>query len=198
MKLKMEKRDDVQVLVVTEALGLPQALVLRAGLSKMLRTGVKQLVVDLTGATPLDPKALEQLGDARNEADTADVTLVFVAADPEWADAPTTDAAIQRLKSPLGDLLTEEAKLHAQLKKLQRRKHALETRLGADGGQDTKTLRKENSDLKNSVTWLENVVEAMVKARKEPAFIASTEKKMERLKEILAAILEQVGLLPLK
>ncbi|MCC7442127.1 MAG: hypothetical protein IT285_10860 [Bdellovibrionales bacterium] len=198
MKLKLEKKDEIQILVVTEDFLVPHAAILRVGLTKMLKTGIKELIVNLSAAAPIAPEAVEKLGESRGDAEAHDVRLVFVAPNADWADCPSVDEAIARLKSPLGDLLSEEAKLTSQLRRLQRRKQTLEQSLSGDKAQDVKTLRRENSDLKTATAWLEALVEPLSRARREPSLVASTEKKIARVKEILSAVLEQEGLLPLK
>ena len=181
MKLKLDTTTEIITLFVTEDVSVQHGAILKAGLMKLIQSGKKKVVVDLTGVTKAEPQALKLLLALPAPLKAAGIELIV-------RGAPATAA-------PAGGPLSE-SELEARRAQLESRRDQLRRQLDAasSGALDVKTLRKESSELRDRIAELEAQVRQLLKTR--PTAAVPIDPRTGPLLKFLDTILEQQGVLP--
>ncbi len=206
MKLKLETHDSVTVLVVTEAIPLQQAQVLRAGLGKLIDSGKAPIVIDLTqlkAADLTDALAIAEVASLPGWALEKKAQVLIASAQPHLGQAPSRAEAIALLSSPSAALLARESQLQARRTVLMAQKAALEKQLSlAPPGSDPKVIQKETSDLARAFGVMRLEIESLMLAPEgsstAPAPYSSEAMIARRvtLYKTITTVLTQQGILP--
>ncbi|MCM2323674.1 MAG: hypothetical protein NDJ90_10480 [Oligoflexia bacterium] len=199
MKLKLEVQNAIVILAVSESIAAQQIAVLKAGLNKLIQSGKKTILLDLSdpnlAVAPADVNALAEL---REWAVDNGAQLMIASAMTGLGDGPTREETLKLLTSPLGRLLLLEGRLRAQLKGLTQRKLELEQKLTSVSAEANSilTLRKENGELKKRIRDLEKQLRFRVEHRTRPFETPGMDAKREAATRVLISVLEQEGILP--
>lgn len=200
MRLKLEQRGEIKMLLVLDDISGQHSAILKAGLVKMFDSGTHSLILDLTGVTSISESTQSEIAELRKLAAESGAQLLISSPDLPIADVTGPNEALEKLNSPLAGLLAQEAKLEAKLRKLTRMKTVLEQKLAAldKSGTDVKALRRENSRLKQAVRRLDAAVTKIMNERPgDAAGMASQQKKAKDLDLALGSVLESQGVLAL-
>ncbi len=198
MKLKLEVQGGVTILCVTEDVEAQHATILKAGLTKLFQVGKKTVLLDLTASNKVSYETLRDLALFGQQAPDFDAQLAVACKEEGFGIAKTRAEAIRVMGTPMFVLMGNEARLHAQIRKLEFRKSEISARLGTTNAQaeDLKSLRKESSELKKLIGDLETQVEGLLKERLTPMKKAAGNERLESIQKTLVAVLEQEGVLP--
>jgi hypothetical protein len=204
MKLKLETQNnsslEVTVLVVTEKVELSHLAVLKAGLTKLIQSGKKNLLLDLAAlqASDIAESSLPKLVlDLRTWAVGFGAQVLVISPIEALGHAKTREEGIKVLGSAEGPLLAMEAKLQAELKAAQEKKEMVSKKLTQTSNSgDPKLLQKTNSMLKRSISETEKLVEKFLKLRQsDPHSLPAFQLSREALEEVLTTALKKEGIL---
>jgi hypothetical protein len=192
LKLKLEAQNDVTILIATETVAAQHIPVLKAGISKLLQSGKVAIVVDLSGADPIEPLLVPELNTflqwgkglcryfqiVSNIPELSSIqdrtqAVKMIQTSPEF-----TKALDETLKNRFKILETEKTKLEQSLKKL-----------GA--ANDTGLLQKENSRLKKRVKHLEIQIAHYLKVRTPPHDTKALKQTAESTFFVVETLLDQ-------
>jgi hypothetical protein len=201
MKLKMESQENVTVLVVTEAIEPSHLPILKAGLTKLIQSGKKAILLDFTSVGEKDfkePSLLQQISELRGWAAAMDAQVAVISANPKLGHAAQRVEGVQLVTSQIAQLLALEARLQAQLRTLEQRKADLEKKLGAAGAaDDLKKVQQQNSLLKKNITAAEKISRRYLKLRskEQQAKLPAQQATQENLIKLMEQFLKQEGVL---
>jgi hypothetical protein len=199
MKLKLETQDAVTVLVVTEAVETSHIPILKAGLAKLFQTGKKTILLDFSQVAEKDfkdPSLFQQIAELRGWSQLSDAQVIVVSAIQNLGHAPSREAGIQLLSSPVGQLQALESKLQAEYKMLEAKKAALQQKVGASTTDDQKKLLAENSRLKKEIAQTEKLCRKFLKSRnKDPFQLPAMQVSQENLGKLVDSFLKTEGVL---
>jgi hypothetical protein len=196
----MEAQDNVAILTVSEALELDKIAVVRAGLSKLVRSGKKDILVDFTGllaATALIPRFKEEVLSLKIALAQMGAHLVCVGSIQDVTDVPTREEGLHLLSSTLAKLSIQVSVLKHEIAHLSHRREELARAVeqaGATG--DVRALKKENSDLRAKAVHLEAQIQMNLKGRREPYSSTVLAAKKADLESVLKSVLAQQRLIP--
>ena len=201
MKLKLDVQDGNTILSVSEFIEPQHIAVLRAGLNKLIQTGRNALILDLSA---LSADAIrgsdthDQIKSLSTWAEENGAQLVIVSSMEALGRAGSRAEAVKMLSSPLARLLALETKLKYELTRLESDKARAEESLSGTSQieGDLMKLRSENSRLRNTMSNLENLIQAQLKFRSgEPFASEALKSRLESLDNVMTSILMQEGVL---
>ena len=203
MKLKLEIQDNRAVLAISDAITQAHIPILKAGLNKLIQSGKHSIILDLGALKKEDfdkDDTVTEIAGLKEWALENDTQLAIVSSLSSFGAFATREAAIQSLESPIAKLLALEGSLKSQLKTLDVKKSGLEARLSSvsAGAAEAKELQRKSSDLTKLVRNLELQIEAYLKVRIQPNASDPIEQKTRMLNQVLIAVLEQEGILPVR
>lgn len=187
MKLKLSTQDDITILSVSEDLKPNDSAILRAGIQKLLQSKKTNILLDLTEVKGAAPGEVGHILQLPIHFASGDTQVALCGSLAELGKTTTRDEAIQALKSPLAKQMAAEALLKRKLEMLEKLKAEFTQKLGQSSGPDVKTLRKENSDLKQRIHSQELHVGKLLKTRKPPQ-VPDDSKTKEIVKTTLAVL----------
>jgi hypothetical protein len=164
MKIKLDAQGAVSILTVTGPVAGGSFDVLKAGIAKLLTSGI--LVVDLTQAE-VAPELLPRLRELEGSDENLRIVLT------------QTDK-----------LLAGEAQFRARLSAAQAEKARLAAKLGETDalGAEIKKLRRENGELQAVVNALEATLSERVKSRKPPFSSEAIENALGDVHDVIAKV----------
>jgi hypothetical protein len=199
MKLKLETQDQFVILTATESISVEQTAVLHAGLNKLFLAGKKRMILDLTALPAAElrmPQVLTQLIALKTWAASQDAELFVASPIEKLGDVPGRAEALQLMSSPVGRLMSLEATCKLHLEELERQKTVLEKKLAVidSGTGSILKARKENSDLKKRIAFLESHRARLSHSQRKPLTSESLQSKLRGIELILETVLLQQGL----
>lgn len=201
MKLKIDTHEGITILALTEAITVQHLPVLKAGLSKIAGSGRKRIVLDLTGVkeSEIEAACLEELSILPGWAQlTIDALVIWAGGPPALQGQLSLADALNFIKSPDALLQVKEAKLKIELRGLEKFKTQLEGTLQKlEQNKELLKVKRENSECRAAITFLEDQISQRLKSRLEPYPADFTKIKMDSLHKTLVSVLEQDGLLPI-
>jgi hypothetical protein len=200
MKLKLEIEQGIAILSVTESVGPQDVLVLKAGLTKLIQSGKKSILIDLTRALKPGPESvIQELASLPAWAQATDAQVIFASSLSQLGPSTTRDQALHSFNSSGAKLLSVEAKLVSQLTALQQKKTVAEQKLSGRAAEegDLKTMRRENAELKKLVRTLEKQIRDLLKSRREPFLSPITQPQIDAAQRTIINVLKQEGTIPL-
>lgn len=165
MKLKLEVSGAVSILAVRvdpgEMLSLQQVAVFKAGLAKLIASGKKQIVLDLTQGVTIAPEArgpllalMEAPIDPKTPAEIAIAGPMGIVADPA--------AGVEALTAGVFGLLLQEFKLRTRRDRLKDLKEKASAKLAAlesdPAIQQARDLRRRNGVNRREIRTLETIL----------------------------------------
>jgi anti-anti-sigma factor len=182
MKLNLESQDGVSILGVAGEIDLHNFEILKAGLTKLFRSGKNRIILNLEDATSIDAPILRELAiiDVMARELSGKITLVssyddlkesvrLFARPPVVPIFSSVPLALEYFAKFAGDDLEDPVLLRQQLEaKDKELAEAKERLLSADENSLGK-LRSENASLKNTISLLSGQVEALTKESRAPA-----------------------------
>lgn len=198
MMLKLDSKEGVTILVVQSSITSRHLPILKAGLTKLIKSGKLSIVLDLMGLkeTDLPTEAdRKEILSYRQYAQSLGGQLLVASPIVGIGHATTLEAAVKTFGTLLANLQAKEKQLLAEYEALKKRKETLDDKLQSLVGDDIKTLRRENSVLKKSVKALEDQVTHYFKIRSNPMDLASVKTKLATVQATLKSVLEQEGVL---
>jgi hypothetical protein len=173
---------------------------LKAGLQKVLATVKKQILLDLTAITEAQIASSETRSDLISLPVLAfdqQAVLLVASPIPLLGNVASVEIGLADIKSPMGKLLSFEAKLRLEASKLQDKKIAIEKSFNeANGGAaNIKAAKSENSKLKHRLRGLEHLARKLLKSYREPFTSTLYTSRGEILDQSLKTVLEKEGLL---
>lgn len=198
MKLKLEVQAGITILCVTDEVEAQHAAILKAGLTKLFQVGKKVVLLDLTTTTQVSYETLRDLALFGQQAPDFDAQLAVACREEGFGIAKTRTEALRAMGTQMFMLQGTEARLHAQIRKLEFRKSESSSQLNATSAQaeDLKSLKRESSDLKKLIVDIEAHVEALLRERLSPMKSGAFNERFESIQKALVAVLEQEGILP--
>lgn len=195
VKLKLESQEGVTILCVTEDVLTQHAAILKAGITKLFKSGKKVILLDMTGITSLDEGVDKEILNIQAMAPELDSQLVVASPLDGLGQAPTRELVLKQMSTALFGLMATEAKLQVKLKRLEKQKLELNNKLNSLSSSDVslQTLRKENSDLKTRVRRLERQICKLMNSRVEPKPFPMLDDRMDMVNKTLSNILGQDG-----
>ncbi len=199
MKLKLEKQEDFIMLSVSEEVLHNHIAVLRAGISKLLQSGVKNILLDLTKAQA-DQKILKEIPALEKYTETFKGKLAIFSSVPGVGNIKKREEAVKYFIKEITTLLATEAALSLKNEKLIKQKTELEKKIASSKtvGVDPKMLRRENSLLKKRAHELEIQIQKLLKQRIENKPPITVTLKAETIMKTIIAVFEQEDILSVK
>lgn len=203
VKLKLETDQNITILNVLEDVAVPHAAILRAGLAKLIDSGKKTILVDLTNATFTESAAIFEITGVTSIASERGAQIVLVSPIDGVGHATTREAGIAILGTNVAGLMASEARLQNDLERLKKKKGELEEQFNGMGGassggnneNDPKELRKDNADLRNLIAGLEKQIEYYLKGRTNSFESDGAKSRNVILGQTLTGIFEFEGVL---
>lgn len=152
MKLKLEQQDPVTILTVSEDVTFETIPVLKAGLSKLFKSGKEAILLDMSSVSLADLKpatVAAEIAALPGWANEEGFDLLIASRLPEISTISDRAKALEIFASPIADLLLEEASLQTTVKDLQRKKSALEDRLKSLKTDEAKIKKLQAQKSKN-------------------------------------------------
>jgi hypothetical protein len=200
VKLKLEAQDYGMILSVTESISAQEIPVLRAGLGKIFQTQKNPVLLDLSqlpDAQLRNPQTLTQLLALKASSAAEDHELFVITPVERLGDAGTRDQGIALIRTPLARFIALESTLQLEVAELERQKGVLEKKLQAidSGAGSLRKLRKENSDLRKRLSFVEPQVRSLLTARREPLASDPMTARLKAVERTLGSVLESQGIL---
>jgi len=193
MKLALREEDGCSILSVQGEIDEHNFGVLKAGLSKLFKSGKNRIVLHLEDAGNLPDPLLQELaildvfarelsGKLLIASEHLDLQTRASALQrpPLYAIQPTVEAALTLFKE--GDA-NEAMDFALRLQQSEARAASLEAQLKLKDGSDSQALREENAELRERVKLLEAQLGEFAAQRPQPSFTEGFLEKCEALEE---------------
>ncbi len=183
MKVNLRQEESVSILEVSGPLDHHNFQVLKAGITKLLRSGKNRIVLSLIDATALESDTLREIAIIDVYARELAGKIVLASGSEElkesvklFAKPPvipilsSVELAIDYFKKaePLAEEEEDVGALKAKLEAKAKEVEALEARLKLQDPKEMNELRSANAELKAKISLLEGQVDQMVKEKRQP------------------------------
>lgn len=196
MKLKLDQKDDITIISVSEGIEAAQVPVLKAGLKKLFQAEKTLVILDLlsipNGVLQTQPM-LDEISGLPKWGQEQGAQLAVVTTATGVGTASTREEGLKAIKSPLAGLQILEAKLQAQMRMFEQQKAEFTQKLGSGGTDNARILRRENAELKKTVAMLDSAIRKFLKKRTEPYPPDALKAKREAIDNLLGTVLVQEG-----
>ncbi len=198
MKLRLDPKEKLPTLEVSETLSPADVAVLRAGLRKLFRSGKKEVLLDLTliPAPSLSPlEMLLALKSLQLTASEETALLMIVSTVPELGGVASRPEALAVFNSPLSRLMNRQNQLQASIEVLEVEKKSAEEKLAALAPQQEDALqaRRRNSEVKGRIKRLSAEIEEWLKT--QPTKLAPRPSDPRGVMQTINSVLRSQGLL---
>ena len=200
MKLKLENQDTIAVISVSEEVLSPHIAILKAGISKLIQTGKKNILLDLTSANHNNPEITKDILSLEQFTSQLNGKLVIVSSIAAVGHAQNRKNGLLLFPKDLSLILATEVSFNVQFERLEKQKQEIEKKLPVlkVGALEPKNLRKENSTLKKNIQDLETIIQKFMKQRIEVKPSPPITSRSETINKTVIAVLEQEGIIPVK
>jgi hypothetical protein len=202
MKLELKTEKDIQILVVTGPLTEHDIKVLRAGITKLFKSGKNKIILELTDASGLPAEVLRELSVLNLLAREMSGEIVLSNVDaatqqkiktfakpPPVLSFPDRASAIESF-SPQQEPEAEGSKaLEDKKKEIQ----ALKEQLRNKETSELAKLRKDNAELGAKIKTLEQQLLAMVIERRAPPDAQSYDEKIRSLETQVESLMTKLS-----
>lgn len=173
--------------------------VLRAGLTKLLQSGKKNLVLDMLGAKVVSEDSWKDISSLLMTAMENDGYLALVCKKEGVANAASVDEALHLLKAGQLKGFGLEERLRLQKDRLEKKKSDLLTQIAAAeaASPEVRKLKKEGSRLRARIETMESHIDSLV-AKRPAGQPPAPGDAMKTLDQLLSSVLSQEGILPVK
>lgn len=199
MKIKLETVNDTSILNITETLNIADLTVLRAGVNKMLKSGTRSILIDLSTLSEASlgsTDVLNLLSELKTWAREQTPLFALIGTLADFMDYRERAEAMSAFSSDLPRLMSLETKLIAQINALTERRKKLDEDLQVLEPVESKLkkLRKENTELKRK----QEIIQLLTRrsAFKRSANYTASEviqSKLASIQEVLFPVLEKEG-----
>ena len=196
MKLKLEVQDGVAILRVFEDLGAAHADILKAGLLKLIASGKKEVIIDLTSAGVVDGSAHRGIQALHDLAHESDAQLVIASPNETIGQARSVRHGLELIRSLLFMVLSQETRLRTRMRLLEHRRETLRTQLAGADSTTIRNIRFENTQLLSRVTELESQIAALLKDE-QPSKPHPVDAKLKSVQHATQMVLASIGLGPM-
>lgn len=192
LKLKLEAQGETTVLSVMDLVSASDVQILKAGLNKLIRSGKKSIILDLSNLpeTSFQPReVVQEISLLKSWASEIGGTLGIKSPLADFAEAD---------ESELSKLLAQESRLKTQIDLLMKRRAEAEQKVSAvsSGGTDLRSLRQENSALESLIHDYEQKIRLLLPKKTTNFEDSAVQSKSVELMNILLPHLQKDGLVP--
>lgn len=195
MNLKLKQVGTVHVLHVQGALATTDSAVLRAGISKLMRTGKDRIVLDLSSSSPLPEEIAKEVVELHRVTTELGGRIAVVVPEPaggklraklNGTGLPIVDsleAAVRLCETPVATAAEETGALNTRdlLQERDARIRMLEGQLALQNPEALRLLRQENQSLRRQAAQLELQILSFAKERRLPPDAEAAKSRIESL-----------------
>ena len=200
MLLNLQKQGSAHILEVTGDVDAKGASILRAGITKLMKSGKDRIVIDFSKAGAIDGSAIQELGELAKLANELMGKIVAAGAGLKAAKEigatipllPSIKEAIDYLnqaKPPIEEISPE---LDALIREKDAKIQALENQVALSSPEELRKLRAENESLRQGGQDLEERLKRLLAERRLPPDADSMLEHVTSLERNLTKLTAQI------
>lgn len=182
------------MLRVLEDVSFQHTAILKAGISKLYAAGKKEVVLDLSAASPIDMAAAPEITGLHRLAQENDAQFVIASPLEGLGQAPTLATALQLIRSPLFVLLSQESRMKTRIRLLDLHRNDLRERLKKADSILIKQTKNEHTKLAKRVRDLESQIAALLQGDNVTIPPPKADMKLEGVRRTAHYIMATKGL----
>ncbi len=208
MKLKLDQQNDIGILEIFEEVSKDNVTVLKAGVSKLFKSGKNKIILNLIEAKQLSMDVVQEIVNLHIVASELNGRIVMVgqgdlvkqviqnyASPPPLKYYSTVDAALRSFvdeKSGTSQQPKEKidpndpiGSLKQLIAQLEQENKSLKGKIASLNLDEVKKLKFENGAYNKQLTIMEEQIKTLTKERKKPFELESLNIKIQQLEEAL-------------